>query len=256
MSKPTIVLVPGAWHTPTHYEMMLQRFRDAGYPTSSKQLPSVGSSDPQNQSVTADMNFIRQDLLLHELDQGRDVILILHSYGGSPGGAAAKGLSKAERASSGKKGGIIGLVYMCAFVANEGDSLLSKFPGQKWEPWHLVNEETFQIDARTPWDIFYNGVDDSLASPAIQAIKQQAIPSFTSPSPPPAWKDDVFNGRRAYIKCHQDRAIIYIAQSMMISLSSLEWHELDLEDASHSPFLTHVDPIFNFVHELATEWKN
>ncbi|KAH7144408.1 hypothetical protein B0J13DRAFT_622956 [Dactylonectria estremocensis] len=242
MSKPTIVLVPGAWHTPTHYELLLLRFREAGYPTSSKQLPSVGSADPKNQSVTADMNFIRQELLLPELDQGKAVILIMHSYGGSPGGAAAKGLSKAERANLGKTGGIIGLVFMCAFVANEGDSLLSKFPGQQWEPWHLVNEETSQIDASTPETIFYNGVDDPLASPAIQAS-------------PPAWKDEVFNGRRAYIKCQQDRAIIYIAQSMMISLSGLEWQELDLEDASHSPFLTHVDPIFKFVDERAKEWS-
>lgn len=103
MSKPTIVLIPGAWHTPAHFELFLQQLHDAGYTTSSKQLPSVGSADPKNQSVTADMDFIPESLLLPELDQGKDVILIMHSYGGSPGSAAAKGLSKAERTASSQR---------------------------------------------------------------------------------------------------------------------------------------------------------
>ena len=139
MSKPTIVLVPGAWHTPVHFEAFIHRLRDAGYPTISKQLKSVGSADPKNQTVVSDTNFIRQDVLLPELDQGKDIILIMHSYGGCPGAAAAKGLSKTERVAAGKEGGIIGLVFMCAFLAAEGDSLKSKLPGQQLDPWNIIN---------------------------------------------------------------------------------------------------------------------
>ncbi|KAH6976165.1 Alpha/beta hydrolase fold-1 [Ilyonectria sp. MPI-CAGE-AT-0026] len=256
MSKPTIVLIPGAWHTPAHFELFLQQLYDAGYPTSSRQLPSVGSADPKNQSVTADMDFIRENLLLPEIDQGKDVILIMHSYGGSPGGAAAKGLSKAERTASGRKGGIIGLIFMCAFLSNEGDSIQSKLPGQKFDPWLRINEETGQIDADTPESVFYNNVDDSLVKTAIDRLKQQALSSLNSPSPPSAWADEVFDGRRAYIKCQQDKTIPYIAQTMMLSMSGLEWHELDLEEAGHSPFLSSADPMLKFINERANEWVN
>lgn len=117
----------------------MQQFQRAGYNTSSKQLPSVGSSDPQNQSVPVDADFIRQQVISPEIDGGNEVILLMHSYGGCPGSAAAKGLSRAERTAAGKKGGIIGLIFMCAFVANEGDSLVSKNPGGKLHPWVLVH---------------------------------------------------------------------------------------------------------------------
>ena len=46
--------------------------------------------------------------------------LVMHSYGGCPGSAAAGGLSKAARTAAGKQGGIIGLIFMCGFIAHEG----------------------------------------------------------------------------------------------------------------------------------------
>lgn len=139
MSKPTIVLIAGAWHLPKHYQPLLDWFASHGYPTASQKLPSVGAQDPNDKDVVCDTAFIRNKVLLPELDNGKDVVLLTHSYGGCPGSAAAKGLSKAERQSSGQKGGIIGLVYMCAFVAEEGDSLQSKLPGNKLSPWVIIN---------------------------------------------------------------------------------------------------------------------
>lgn len=139
MSKPTIALVPGAWHTPAHYEPLLEQLRKLGYATISQQLPSVGSEDPKSQSAANDADFVRRNVLLPELDQGKDVIVLMHSYGGSPGSAAAKGLSKTERAAAGQKGGVIGLVYISAFLAGEGDSLVSKNPDGKLHPWVIID---------------------------------------------------------------------------------------------------------------------
>lgn len=139
MSKPTIVLVAGAWHLPKHYQPLLDWFASHGYPTASQKLPSVGAKDPTTKDVACDTAFVRDKVLLPELDSGRDVVLLTHSYGGCPGSAAAKGLSKAERLANGQKGGIVGLVYMCAFVAEEGDSLQSKLPGKKLPPWVIIN---------------------------------------------------------------------------------------------------------------------
>ena len=49
-----------------------------------------------------------------------DVVLVMHSYGGCAGSAGVAGLSKAARTAAGKQGGIIGLIFMCGFIAHEG----------------------------------------------------------------------------------------------------------------------------------------
>lgn len=47
---PTLVLIPGAWHSPIHYSLLLAEIEKAGYPTSSARSPSCGSTDPYSQS--------------------------------------------------------------------------------------------------------------------------------------------------------------------------------------------------------------
>lgn len=133
-SKPTIVLVPGAWHSPSHYSTLLTLIQRAGYPTASSRLPSVGSPTPLTATVEQDAHFIRDKMLLPLIDSGTDVLLVLHSYGGIPGAAAAKGLSKAEREKVGQEGGIVGLVLIVAIVVREGDSL-EQMAGGKLHDW-------------------------------------------------------------------------------------------------------------------------
>ena len=133
--KPIIALVPGAWHSPVHYSELIALLGASGYQVVSKRNPSCDSSNPNAQSVASDAASIRNELLLPPINDGRDVILAMHSYGGCPGATAAKGLSKAEVAARGRRGGIIGLLFICAFVAKEGDSLLSVLPGQVFDPW-------------------------------------------------------------------------------------------------------------------------
>jgi len=138
-TNPTIVLVPGAWHSPVHYALLIAALKAKKYDVVTDRLPSVGSSNPQAQSVKVDSAYIKNKLLLPSINAGKDVLLLMHSYGGCPGADAAKGLSKIERKAAGQKGGIIGLVFMCAFVAHEGDSLKSTLPGGVYNDWVSVN---------------------------------------------------------------------------------------------------------------------
>jgi len=57
------------------------------------------------------------------LDEGKDAVVLLHSYGGIPGSAALKGLGKAGRAKASKHGGVVRLVYVCSFALREGESM-------------------------------------------------------------------------------------------------------------------------------------
>ena len=132
--KSNIALVPAAWHSPVHYKEFTHLLHLAGYNTITQRLPSCGSSDPKAQSVAVDAAFISQNLLLPSINAGKEVVLVMHSYGGGPGAMAAKGLSPAERRAAGKPGGIIGLIFICAFVAKEGQPLVSG-SGGKFAPW-------------------------------------------------------------------------------------------------------------------------
>ena len=78
---PTIVLVPGAWHSPVHYELLFSQLSLSGWPTISDRLPSCGSTDPQIETVAGDADYIRETLLLPQIDAGKDVVLVMHSYG-------------------------------------------------------------------------------------------------------------------------------------------------------------------------------
>lgn len=134
-TKPSIALIPGAWHSPVHYEKLITLLENAGYPVKTMQLPSAGSVEPKKESTAGDAEAIRENLLLPLLNEGNDVIVLMHSYGGCPGAAAAKGLGKTERKTSGS---VIGLIFIAAFLAREGDSLLSALGG-KFDPWVMIN---------------------------------------------------------------------------------------------------------------------
>lgn len=81
-SYPTIVVVPGAWHSPIHYKDLTTALVESGYPTISGTLPSLNPPVPENQTVSHDAEFIRNDLLRPLLGAGKDIVLAMHSYGG------------------------------------------------------------------------------------------------------------------------------------------------------------------------------
>ena len=137
-SLPTIVLVPGAWHSPIHYKQLTTLFEESGYAVSTSPLPSLNPADPEATTTTSDSTFIAEKLIAPLLEEGKDIVLVMHSYGGSPGSVAARGLSKTERMSQDLQGGIIGLVFIAALLASEGASLLDMVGG-KFHPWVQVN---------------------------------------------------------------------------------------------------------------------
>ena len=60
------------------------------------------------------------------VDAGHGVIAIMHSYGGQVGTNALYGLGLRDRTQHGKSGGVIHLIYMCAFALPEGGSMVGK----------------------------------------------------------------------------------------------------------------------------------
>ena len=133
-SKPTFVIVPGAWHPTSLYDGLAAQLQEAGYEAVVAAHPSCNSGNPKTATCEKDAEALRQRCLSLMQEEGRDLVLICQSYGGIPGGGAAFGLSKTQRRQEGKPGGILGLVYISAFVVPGGSSLVV-FLGGKHAPY-------------------------------------------------------------------------------------------------------------------------
>ena len=169
-SKPAFVLVPGAWHTTECYEAVEKQLNGLGYDTVSVTLPSVGGVNKVT-GFDQDVESIRNALSSPIQSYGQDVILVMHSYGGICGSEAAKGFSKAEIESTGAKGGIIRLVFLCAFVLTKGQSLWKKSGGVP-RPWHIIDGDSLKV--ATAEKIFYNDLDLEMAKSWAQKMLPQS----------------------------------------------------------------------------------
>jgi hypothetical protein len=125
MSTPNntaFVLVPGSFSPTTFYEKVTLLLQNHGYAVHPTALQSAGERPHGPATFQEDASFIHSAILTL-VEQGKDVVLAMNSYGGFPGTEASKGLSKAEREKKGKKGGIVVLVYLASFIPPVGMSL-------------------------------------------------------------------------------------------------------------------------------------
>ena len=124
MAKPVIVIVPGAWHRPQHYQRLIARLTKVGYEAVGVNMPSVDSSPP-HKSWDQDAQAVRK-VIMKYLDAGDDVITVAHSFGGVAMSEAIKGLGRQDRERDGFQSAVIRLVYMCAMALPKGQSHLGQ----------------------------------------------------------------------------------------------------------------------------------
>ncbi|EAT78530.2 hypothetical protein SNOG_13905 [Parastagonospora nodorum SN15] len=221
-TRPFIVIVPGGAQNPAHYGYLSHLLLLAGYPVYSALLPSVGTEGKV--TIDDDAAYIRDRMLLPILDyEEHDVILLMHSYGGIPGSAAANGLSKTERSAQGKNTSVIGQIYFAAILAKGGDggNLLDPLGGQY--PPHIT-PDTLQKHSRClPW--------------------YKARPRF-----------DHFKGRVAFVRTLKDASIPVDVQQMMIDGTGVEWIVKDIE-SGHSPQGSQPEKLTSIVVELTKAFQ-
>ncbi len=101
----------------------------AGYPTVCPLQPSYGS-DPPTLTLYDDAAVIHS-AASNLVNEGKDVVVAMHSYGGCVGTQAiTEDLGKRQRAEQGLSGGVVRLFYICAFLLPMGNSLGSAFGGK------------------------------------------------------------------------------------------------------------------------------
>ncbi|KAI1853310.1 hypothetical protein JX266_002016 [Neoarthrinium moseri] len=229
-TKPAIVFGPGAWHSPDCFQLVRDELEKRGFETVGVTYPTVGA-EPPTKGISDDAAAFRG--AVEELvAQGKQVVCVVHSYGGLVGANAVKGLGFQQRAKEGKAGGIVMFVYLAAFVTPLGSSILSMLGGN-WLPW--MRPEGNYVYADTPAEIFYHDVPEEMQKKAVAGLPHQAIRSFTDPVDYEPWHEI----ECMYFFCEGDKAIPIAVQENMAKMLPGQTHFRTT--ASHSPFLSQVD---------------
>lgn len=120
-TKPSIIVVPGSFSHAWFYDDFVSALQSHGYPAQVIDLRTTRDQTIPPANMFDDAAYIHAatEKLVNE---GKEVVLLPHSYGGIPTTESAKGLLKSDREKQGKGGGIVRIVYMTALLPPVGGS--------------------------------------------------------------------------------------------------------------------------------------
>ncbi|WP_437813925.1 alpha/beta hydrolase [Sorangium sp. So ce1078] len=226
MSKvDSVVLVHGAWHGPACWSQVACRLLGSGLDVRVPALPSAGPDPGRPGDLAADAEAVRAALA----EVPGKAVVVAHSYGGLPVTEVAA-----------RTGKVAHLVYLCAFMLDAGESLLSAIGGQD-PPWWVTSADGRTLLPEGARDVFYNDCTDEVAAAAVAALLPQARASFTQPLSAAAWQELP----STYVICERDNAVPVFAQEAM----SRRARRVRRLDASHSPFLSRPDDVVALVRD-------
>ena len=219
---PTLVLVHGAWHGPWCWEPLTDALGDV--PVQTLDLPSAGNDPAALGDLYADAAVVRS--ALSSVD-GPTVVLG-HSYGGAV-------ITEAVTADS----GVAHLIYLCAFLLDEGESLASAVGGTT-PPWWDVRGD--HVVVHDPAAVFYNDVPPELTARSVDRVSAHSSAAFDQPLTNAGWKAVP----STYVICEQDQAIPPSAQEAMAQRAG----EVLRMDTGHSPFLSDPEALARLLRPI------
>lgn len=248
-SKPVILAVHGAWHTAACFTLLIEKLKAAGYETVTPTHLSCSSNAPPD-PFRADSQQLRK-IATETADQGKEIIALVHSYGGMVSTNSLFNLGIEHRRKEGLKGGIKAIIYMCAHIPMKGESLFGIFgleTGNKAVdlPWMTV--EDGWLVTRTEDLIFYNDLSPEDAQKWVKLLTPQPADAQQTPVEHEAWRDIPL----AYIYCELDAAIPLSYQKYMVERVEKQGKTVltfSLK-AGHSPFLSMPDEVVKVVQQV------
>jgi pimeloyl-ACP methyl ester carboxylesterase len=247
MSRPNIVLIPGAWHTAECYYLLVPILESAGYQVEALNLVSVGA-EPPVKSLDPDVQHIRS-IIIPMIKQGNDVIVVMHSFGAVPGSSALKGLSKNDRSAQGLPGGVVGLVYLCAWVIPEGQAVHDSGGGRggKGGPQRLKFDGDY-IYFLDPIPAFYHDCTEDVQTQAVTQLRHHSRATIFAPLTYAAYQ----HIPSTYLLCTNDEMMALEKQQELIKNSGVKFQTFECS-ASHSPFLSQPELTARVIRRAAGE---
>ncbi|KAH6664781.1 Alpha/beta hydrolase fold-1 [Plectosphaerella plurivora] len=242
-TSPVILFTPGAWHGPWAFDTIRKELGGRGLDTGAVTLPSVGSTDPSF-GVAEDTAAVRAEIE-KLVNEGREIVVVAHSYGGVPSSNAVEGFNLKDRAAAGKKGGVASVIYMTSFAIPAGTSLMDGVGGV-YPPWWNVSVPGF-LSPMTPLEIFYADVPADIAAAAVSRILPEPLNIATDKSGFEPWNQGFSVG---YIFAEDDQAIPLAAQQGMATQFPAGSFTASLK-SSHSPFLSMPKALGDIIEKIA-----
>lgn len=149
MSHPTLVIIPGSFSPPALYDNLAQNLRSLGFETILEGLQSAIRKEPLPSSGMYDDAAHFHTVISKLADQGKDIILVPHSYGGVVANESAKGLLKVDREKAGKTGGIIAIVNITTVTPAVGESTYDEAADLGFDQVPIEVSEFIQITPST-----------------------------------------------------------------------------------------------------------
>lgn len=255
MSKPTIVAVHGAWHSPEYLEPLTKVLESHGYSVRAVALPSVideGTTPPED--PRDDVVAVRK-VIEEVLEGGSNVLVVPHSYGGIPATSALKDLDTASRKAAGKSTSVIGLAPIAAYTIREGDDIATgqDLPsGERIEMHGIKGPLNFIRPEFQPAKVFYGDLPPDVAEKwvaKLRPILRTALWGLKSEYS--AHKDIPVH----YLVCTEDVANPPAAQRLIIKKMQDDGSNVRVEEikSSHSPFLSMPERTSDFIRRSAGE---
>ncbi|RYC78902.1 hypothetical protein BFJ63_vAg18223 [Fusarium oxysporum f. sp. narcissi] len=246
---PTILAVPGAWHTVESFDTVKKIFTGRNYDFVSQNAPGLVDAKA---TVIGDAASLRTNLLVPLVEAGKDIIVMMHSYGGMYGSQAVQGLSKRERQQSGKKGGVVSLVYVSAVTPVEGKTTLDMMgtDAQHLPSWVDYNESMGFVKFTGAKEVMYHDIPEAVAVHYISLLKDQALSSMNTPVSYSPLTDPYFEGKAGYVLCGADRVVPLAGQEQYAVIGGIK-RTILVDKASHAFFATAPNETVNAVLQLS-----
>ena len=162
---------------------------------------------------------------------------------------AVEGLSRQSRSQQGLPGGIVHIVYLCAFILPPGDSL-SSLDALNLLPPIITTHPDGTCEVQDPGPNLYADLSAAEQEHWIAQLKPKASAALFGSGPTYAgWREVPCS----YLICEHDKAIPLTAQQYMVSRAVAEGAEMYTEtcSASHSPFLSQPEVVVALVERAA-----
>ncbi|RSL85332.1 hypothetical protein CEP52_016177 [Fusarium oligoseptatum] len=233
--KPVLLFVTGAWHPPKCYEGLQSALIDLGYECVIPKMPTIGA-DSHGVTWEADKAKILETSEQY-FAEGREVVLIAHSYGGIPATAATEGQGTSERAEKGLKGGFHSIIFIAAFaIPVKGWDLITTFGGA-YPAWLETGEKYTKNKITTmalegAWNSLYNGCPKEAAQEAWDATQPHSQDAFETGLD---FIGSDITIPKTYVICEKDQVLSLPLQEQLVQ-STPGMKEARMT-TSHSPFL-------------------
>ncbi|MBM6644444.1 alpha/beta fold hydrolase [Bacillus sp. RIT 809] len=233
----TYVLVHGAWQGEWAWELVKPQLEAFGHTVVTLDLPGSGKDMTPSQNITLDSYVNAVTATIDQ--QNEKVILVGHSMGGIVITQTAELIpNKIDK-----------LVYLCAFLPQNGESLSSKLDGEAGPQFSInENDMTAELIPELTEQTFLNATENA-------AIKESSFKQMR-PQPLGPFQQELKISEenfgtidRIYIETTLDRAIPIDFQRRMNTETPCA--KIITLEADHSPFFSKTTELVNYLNELS-----